>query len=438
MYKAYITRIKNVRKHSKADRLLVGECFENTVIVGLDYKDNELGIYFPTDGKLGERFADENNLVRKKDSQGNEVGGYLDPDKRNIKAIKLRGEKSDGLFMKLSSLENFTDTSKLKEGDTITVLNGEVICEKYIPRGLKVNTHQNILGKKKAKANEYPFFLEHKSTAQLDYNMDEFRKGDTIYISLKMHGTSQRTSYTLKQSKPKWWQRLLKLDNRKYELVTGTRRVNLGTMEEVKEGYYGTEGFRKKWHNYFEGKLHKGETVYYEVVGYTDTGNLIMPECDNRKTKDKEFIKQYGPTTKFTYGCELVTSPAQGKSLGTQYDESKLNNIYIYRMTMTNEDGYVVEYPTELVLKRAAEMGLEHVLILEKFIFTTKQMLRKKVNKHIDGADLIGKTHIREGVIVRIDNRETFKAFKAKSFNFKVLEGIIKEDAVEPDMEEAQ
>lgn len=41
--------------------------------------------------------------------------------------------KSDGLFMPLSSLADFTDISQLKEGDTITQLNGVTICEKYVP-----------------------------------------------------------------------------------------------------------------------------------------------------------------------------------------------------------------------------------------------------------------------------------------------------------------
>ena len=42
------------------------------------------------------------------------VGGYLDPVKRNIRAIKLRGVKSDGFIMPLSSLESFGDITKLK------------------------------------------------------------------------------------------------------------------------------------------------------------------------------------------------------------------------------------------------------------------------------------------------------------------------------------
>ena len=32
-YKAYITELKNVRKHPNADRLLLGDCFGNTVCV---------------------------------------------------------------------------------------------------------------------------------------------------------------------------------------------------------------------------------------------------------------------------------------------------------------------------------------------------------------------------------------------------------------------
>ena len=102
----------------------VATFFGNDTIVGLDVKVRDMGIYFPVDGQLGEEYATKNNLLRRKDENGNNVGGYLDPDKRNITALKLRGEKSDGLFMPLTSLEGFTDISKLKIGDMISVING--------------------------------------------------------------------------------------------------------------------------------------------------------------------------------------------------------------------------------------------------------------------------------------------------------------------------
>ena len=93
MYCAYVTRIRNLRKHTNADRLLCGECFGNTVIVDFGTDPDQLGVYFPTDGKLGLEFAQKNDLLRRKDENGAPAGGYLDPEKRNIKALKLRGEE---------------------------------------------------------------------------------------------------------------------------------------------------------------------------------------------------------------------------------------------------------------------------------------------------------------------------------------------------------
>ena len=63
----------------------------------------------------------------------------------------------------------------------------------------------------------------------------------------------------------------------------------------------------------------------------------------------------------------------------------------------------------------------------------------KRINDYFeDLADPIGKTHVKEGVVIRIVNRRSFTAFKSKTYEFKVLEGIIKETENAPDMEEAQ
>lgn len=91
MYSAYITTLKQIRKHTNADRLNVATVFGNNVIVDLSYEVGQRVIFFPVDGQLSEEFAVENNLVRIKDENGNNIGGYLDPDKRNITALKLHG-----------------------------------------------------------------------------------------------------------------------------------------------------------------------------------------------------------------------------------------------------------------------------------------------------------------------------------------------------------
>jgi len=153
MYSAYITTIKGLRKHSNADRLQCVSIFGNNVIVDLSYKEGQRVIFFPTDGQLSEDFATRNNLVRKKDDTGNSVGGYLDPDKRNITALKLRGEKSEGLVLPIEVLGVYTNISNLKDGDQITVLNGHEICRKYIPKADKPsNKHNSSNGNKKRNA----------------------------------------------------------------------------------------------------------------------------------------------------------------------------------------------------------------------------------------------------------------------------------------------
>lgn len=425
-YNAYITRIKTIRKHSNADRLQVTTVFGNDVIVGLDVKENDLMVYFPTDGRLNIEYCKNNKLLREKDSEGNNVGGYMDESKCHVTTIKLRGERSDGLLMPLSSLESFTDINTLKEGDTIDILNGVLICEKYIPRSNKKQSESTVKNKKK-KTNKiiYPFFEEHIDTSQLAYNTQQFKEGDLCYITLKMHGTSQRTAYTLKEENknyPYLIYKALKLfkfnqkQKKTWEYISGTRRT---ILKNFNGGYYGNDDFRKNWHDFFMGKLCKGEEVFYEVVGYTQGSQTIMPECSNKKTNDKTFIKQYGDTTRFTYGCDIGQ-----------------NDIYVYRMTMSNEDGSIVEYPWHLVKLRCEQMGVKCVPEFNKFIFTNTEDLMERVNIFCDGVDPVGKTHIREGVVVRVDNKEKFTAFKHKNFNFKVLEGIIKADDV-LDMEEA-
>ena len=198
-YCAYVTRLENVRPHPNADRLMLADCFGNTTCVAKDlYYEGQLVVYFPTDGQLSEAFCKANNMVEKKDENGKNIGGYLHPRKRNIKAIRLRGAQSDGIALDISCLE-FTGVNlkSFKPGDQITVVNGIEICKKYIPAG-KEERDPGAGGRnqKRAKRNLAPLFFEHIDTAQLNYNLDMFNPGDHIQITRKLHGTSGRTAYT--------------------------------------------------------------------------------------------------------------------------------------------------------------------------------------------------------------------------------------------------
>lgn len=461
----YIVQIKELQKHPNADRLQIAIIFGASVIVDLKTKVGDLGVYFPIDLQLSEEYCRENDLVRRKDENGNTAGGYLDPNKRNIRAMRFRGSPSEGLFMPLETLK-YTGQTKFEVGEKISIINGHEICRKYIPRNsYKGSTPKAGNKTRKKRVPLAPLFAEHADTEQLVYNLDSFYKGDLIEITLKMHGTSGRTGYLPKLKKMK--RSLLDIILRRegtpiydWGYVTGTRRVVLNDFDG---GFYGDNSFREKHAKFFEGKLNKGETVYYEIVGFLDSGAPIMPSVANSKISDKAFSKKYGPTTTFSYGCA-------SRAFYDQVNDKEIpqSDCYVYRMTMTNEDGDVVEYTPDYMRYRCEQMGANCVPVLWKGYIPETQFVDKIIVKeepfgaptelavsqevevnagewiqslaeqYYDGADPVGLTHVREGVVVRIVNRPKFAAFKHKNFSFKVLEGIAKDLAATPDIEEAQ
>ena len=433
---AYIVKIDKLIKHPNAHSLQIATIFGASVIVDLNTKIGDLGIYFPIDLQLSEEYCEKNNLVRKLDENGNNIGGYLEPNKRNIRAMRFRGSKSEGLFMPLETLV-YTGKTQFEVGEKIDVVNGYEICKKYIPRGKKISNPRNYNKARKKKVPISPLFAEHADTEQLVYNMDAFLENDMVEITLKMHGTSGRTGYLPVfqgyTSKFPLFNSLARLKTpptgkaarKLYDIaishatpvydwgyVTGTRRVVLDNFEG---GFYG------------------------DIVGFTTTGAPIMSSVANNKISDKEFTKQYGKTTTFSYGCKENESAC-----------------YVYRMTMTNEDGDVVEYPPDYMRYRCEQMGAKYVPVLWRGIVPDKlpivfdmetetdyqetpgDYIKEIAEQYYDGPDPIGKDHVREGVVIRILNRPKFCAYKHKNFSFKVLEGIAKDLAAAPDMEEAQ
>ena len=458
---AFIVEVTQLREHTNADKLQIATFFRQDVCVGLDTKVGDKGVFFPCDLQLSLEFCEKNKLLRVL-PDGTKGPGYMDPDKRNVKAIRLRGEKSSGVYLPITCLEyTGVDLESLNPGDHVTTVNGVEICKKYIPNRHNGDCDRTAAGgagsrtKRRAKRTVAPTFFEHKDTEQLVYNLGEFKPGDEIEITLKIHGTSQRTAYVPVLQHNKYETRsllkgfLLKHMPKKlfekyaekwgdpvydYDTISGTRRTVMDTFEG---GFYGSNEFREQYHEFFKGKLWKGETVYYEVAGFIHTGQPIMATVSNAGVNDKEFVKTYGKTTTFSYGCEPDGLP------------EKRSHMWVYRMTMTNPDGEVVEYTPDFMRYRCEQMFVDCVPLLWKGTIpehpgskdddtiSAGEWIINKAELFYDGPDLIDPRHVREGVVVRILNRPHFKAFKHKNHNFKVIEGIAKDVAEAPDMEEA-
>ena len=455
----FIVEVKDLRKHENADKLQIATFFRNDVCVGLDTQVGDKGVFFPCDLQLSLEFCVNNNLLRVL-PDGTKGPGYMDPDKRNVKAIRLRGEKSSGIYLPITCLEyTGIDLNSLNPGDPVSVINGVEICKKYIPARQRATSAGGAGSRsaRRAKRTVAPTFFEHKDTEQLDYNLSAFKPGDEIEITLKIHGTSQRTAnvpilqenrFSLTDNefksiliklmpKGKWKDRLIeKWCNPVYDYgtISGTRRT---VMEDFEGGFYGSNEFREQYHEYFKGKLWKGETVYYEVAGFTHTGQPIMATVSNKGVNDKNFVKMYGEKTTFSYGCYPNGLPEQR------------SHMWVYRMTMTNPDGQVVEYTPDFMRYRCEQMAVDCVPLLWKGIIpehpaskdddtiSAGDWIANKAELFYDGPDPIDPRHVREGVVVRILNRPTFTAYKHKNHSFKVIEGIAKDVAEAPDMEEA-
>lgn len=427
----YIVKVKELRAHPNADKLYIATFFGNDTCVSIDTQVGDIGVYFPCDLQLSLEFCIANHLCRKL-PDGTADTGYMEVDKRNITAIRLRGERSDGLYLPISCFDYCYDddaSAYLKVGDIISEVNGHPICNKYIPRTRKQNNtnSSNVSKTRKHKDPIAPLFKEHIDTAQLAYNLNAFKPGDLIEITRKLHGTSARIGYLpiLKGYKRTLWDKITRKDGKpiyQYDYIDGTRRTLLVSYDG---GFYGSNEFRKHFHEAIKGKLHKGETCYAEIVGFTDDGVPIMGSVSNKKTNDKAFIKQYGDMTTFSYSCDPtgVTAPK--------------NDFYIYRMTLTTHDGYTVEYSPEYTRYRCEQMGVkfvpvewrgyipEHPASETDDTITAGEWIMNKAEQYYDGPEPIDPRHVREGVVVRLVDKPSFTAYKHKNFSFRLISGII-------------
>lgn len=418
-YFAQVTNIQDVIKDPKSDNLYLGKCFNEGVIISGEFKTGDKVVYLPTDGQIERWFGDKFSLFRKNED-GTSQGGYLE-NNGHVRAIKLRGNESSGIVITYDKIVTLFGDQKWEIGDQVNEINGKIFYQKYIPNRKSQNTTGQKKGYKgkKAEGIVYPEFSMHTDTEQLAYNLHKFMPGDKLNMTLKMHGTSQRSMNTYCELPNGFFRRLFRLKKKtKQVYALGTRRC---VVTENSQGYYGNDQFRLPHHEALKPYVEPGMEIFYEVVGYYGPceGDTIMPIADNKKINDKAFVKKFGNKTIFSYGC----NPGESK-------------MFIYRIT--SENG-MKEWTPEEITTWCDKYGFNRVPVIADFEFTTVEDLQSRINTYFeDLVDPIGKTHLKEGIVVRIVNRLGFSAFKSKTYEFKVLEGIIKETETTPDMEEAQ
>lgn len=106
-YLASVVKIETFLRHPNADKLKIASIYGNNVITGLTAKENDLYIYFPLESTISKEFLKYSNSFR--DSQYNTdvlKKGMFEINGR-VKAIRLRGEKSEGYIVPAKEVEDF-------------------------------------------------------------------------------------------------------------------------------------------------------------------------------------------------------------------------------------------------------------------------------------------------------------------------------------------
>jgi len=416
-YSALVCRV-HTRPHPNADRLQLGTANGYQVIVGLDVQDGELGVFFGPDGQLSEEMCAANDLIGYTDPDTHERRGGYFPKNRRVRSQKLRGIPSDGFWTGLSSFV-FTGVraEDFVEGQTFTELNGIPICNKYITEATR-RAQASGQGKQRRENAGFP---KHIDTKQLKHYIDSIPEDSIIYITEKLHGTSGRYGLVYEETEVplKWWEKLARRKSKavgEYKYMNGTRNVVMA--DHTHSGFYGNEEFR--FNAVKDIQLHKGEVLYFELVGYTTTGTPIMSPQNTSNLKKE--LKGYANPMVYSYGTESPNC-----------------DLYVYRITRADPDGNITELSWPQVKRRCGELGIKHVPDIARALYTGKKdKLQDKVSEFTeDLSSTLDSRHIREGVVIRVEAPDgTTDWYKNKSFTFGVLEGYLKDSDDYVDAEE--
>ncbi len=409
---AIVVKINKIIKHPNADRLQLAKLFGTQVIVDNNVKEGDILIYVDSNVKLSPEFLQHNNLYRHGElNDDNTKTGFFD-DNGRVRAIKIRGEISDGFLFPFDYLQWAGLTSEMPVGTEFDTINGFKICEKYVPKVRQSGDRNQP--KKSLKKLAVPMFVEHWDTDQFMRNKHKIPANTICYIEEKVHGTSHRSGHVkivveepISKFKRWIWNILSKEESKLNEVSTvaewvylnGTRRVIHTPNKEMNTFHDNT--MREEVLEQVGGMLHKGEEIYLELFGYEKAGAHI----------------QKG----FPYGCK----PGEYRAL-------------LYRVTLNNEDGKVADYNREAVYNRAEELGFEKPHLFEKFYYNgseeSMQELEEKVIAYAQGQSKMGNgAHdtLQEGVVIWFVNADGhWTALKYKSDAFRLKESSNKDKGI--------
>lgn len=431
-YLAKIVKIDNFHKHSDPEVTKLKCCCIDgfNIITGIDSEPG-LYVYFPTACCINPKFLSYANLYRHGELNVDQTKTGMFDDNGRVKAIRLRGELSEGFIIPIVVLENWVMSTvnvelKVEEGTEFDSIehDGKTfwVNKKYIPKNTRTpgapgsgnsGKGKQPKGLDKIIENQFRF---HYDTVLIKKCPHVLHPSDLISITSKVHGTSGISAYVLCEQELNWKQKIARWltgeEFDKYDYLYSSRSVikNQYYNKSVQGGFYGVDVW-KYADDIVRPCLSKGMTAYYEIIGFLPNGGYIQKNYD--------------------YGC----LPPVGDEA---YTYGKHFKVQIYRVTITDVSGKVHEFSAREVQLWAQMVGLVPV---EQYYygyakdlypdldpsehwnenFLSKLANDKNFYMECNSPTCDNKVP-HEGIVIKIENMKS-EAFKLKCFKFLDGEG---------------
>jgi hypothetical protein len=428
-YLAKVVRIDRFKPHSDPQVTRLKCCVVDgfNIICGIDSNPG-LYVYFPTACCINPDFLRYANLYKHKELNSDPEQSGMFEDNGRVKAIRLRGELSEGFILPAVTLENYIVTvtnvsCKVEEGLEVDCVEhgGKSfwINKKYIPnrRGSSASVSQKSRGKvpaglDKVIENQFRF---HYDTTLIKKCPHVLHPGDLISITEKVHGTSGISAYVLCNRPLNWRQKIARWLTGEtfahYDYIYSSRTVikNKYINPKASDGFYGVDVW-KYADDIVRPCLMKGMTVYYEIIGFLPNGAYIQKGYD--------------------YGC---VQPEPGEN----YEHGKHFYVRPYRVTLTNQDGQIHEFSAREVQYWAESVGLwavqEYFYGRAGALYGIKfdddwndnflARLASDKNFYMEQPSPSCNNKVpHEGIVIKVENMRS-EAFKLKCFAFLDKEG---------------
>lgn len=370
-YCAEIVVIDNLSKHQNADRLQTTNIKGNNIITDLKTQLGDYVVYFPIECSINDIILKELSLYRDTTKNKDVSKTGLFDNNGRVKAVKLRGEKSEGFILNYNeflSVFNKTDIEP-KLNTLFDMFDGQIICTKYINQTLQMpNTAKSERSNKKARLynvieNQFRF---HKDTEKLQHNIYRLKPEEIVQITKKYHGTSGISAKVLADFPKsrleifiinivlllnKWLHLNLNINKQNYKDIYASRTV---IKNDNPTGFYKCNIWEMA-HKVIQPYLTNGMTMYYEIIGYLPTGSFIQ------KNYNYGFVKP------------LSNEPfVFGKHFG----------IKIYRMTYTNTEGNCCELTSQQIMNFCIKNSITSMLPKELYYGELGNIYKKKFVPH--------------------------------------------------------